>query len=122
MKRLIALFLCITCFTCSSGSLLYADEYVFTEASLRAFLEENIREAVDKVTADLTRAHEVRVAEIDRDHDIEVVLLDQQIKDQTMRADGYEKELKVAGFKLVISIALSAAAGLGVGYMIGNLF
>lgn len=123
MKKLLALLLCITVFTCSSGSLVFAEEeYVFTEAQLRTFLEENIREAVDKVTADLVRDCEIKTVELNRDHDIEKALLAQQIEEQTSRANSFEKELKFSGFKLVVGVCLAGAAGLGIGYMVGNLF
>lgn len=123
MKKLLALLLCITVFTCSSGSLVFAEEeYVFTEAQLRTFLEENIREAVDKVTADLVRGCEIKTVELSRDHDIEKALLAQQIEEQASRANSFEKELKSSGFKLVVGVCLAGSAGLGIGYMVGNLF
>ena len=123
MKKLLALLLCITVFTCSSGSLAFAEEeYVFTEAQLRSFLEENIREAVDKVTADLVRDCEIKTIELNRDHDIEKALLTQQIEEQTSRANSFEKELKFSGFKLVVGACLAGAAGFGIGDMVGNLF
>lgn len=88
-----------------------AYEYVFTEAELRAFLQENIREAVDKTTAVLVR-----------DHEIEKVMWNQQLEEKDGVIAGLNTELSAAGFKLAFRVTAAAALGLGIGYIAGKLF
>lgn len=122
MKRFIAILICITCF---ASTALYAEgdyEYVFNETQLREFLAENIREAVDKVTAELTRSHEIEIIDLNKDHATEKAIMDQQVRDESARADGLARELRFANFKLIVGVSTAAAAGVGIGYLIGNFF
>lgn len=116
MKRLLALVIALTllsapilCEQPAAAGDVY--EYVFSEAELKAFLAENIDEAVKKNTADLARQYA-----------IDSMLKDQALKDETARADDLSKELGLLKGTTVVYVTVGVAAGLGLGYLLGKVF
>lgn len=114
MKKLI-LILVLTLATVTITSA--EDEYVFTEAQLTSFLQENIQEAVDKVTADLTR--EWLISDLAKDHQITV--LKAVNTDNEAYINTLETKLKWWPLKVTLISSGTLVAGIALGIVTGIL-
>lgn len=113
MKKLITVVaLILTLWT--SMSPVYANdinvEFVFTPEELQVFLQDHIKSAVDNTTAYLTREHEE-----------EKIIWTLQLDEQKDKVTGLTKELRFKNVKFVIGVSVAAAAGFGIGYLVGKL-
>lgn len=107
MKRIIAGILLAIFLT---SPMLAVDEYVFSEAELRGFLQENIQQAVDKAIADLAR-----------DHAIEIIQKNSLIALQDTDIDKKTDELRTANAKVVKFTLSGFLLGAVVGLFAGVL-
>lgn len=113
MKKLILLAaMVLTLGTYAASAQVTADnydtEYVFTEAELKAFLAEQIGEAVAKVSADLIRSYEIKLAIKDSELQIRDILI----------AD-YKKQLTAWPFKSILIGGGGLIFGASVGVLVG---
>ncbi len=114
MKKLLIVFCLALAFTSTvaAQAVVATDtvEYVFTEIELRDFLREQIRVAVDTVTADLLRQHA-----------IEIALKDHAISARDIIIADYEKQLKAWPCKQMLTGASAAVVGISLGLLVGIL-
>ena len=92
-------------------------EYVFTESELRAFLEENIAEAVDKAVAEITRVHLIQIA-VEKNA---IANRDALIISLRSEITGLEKELRSQQLKFLFTGIGIGVGSLAVGVLVGIL-